>query len=668
MSFNKGKYQGYSDALKKKFDIRKVVNIRIRVFMAVVVLLAGILIYKTYDIMFVQADHFNALLVQYTAKTIKRNSMSGEFLDRNGDILVGNKAVNVITYTNEGDKIDTSEIAQKFVEYFDVEENINEYDMKLLWMELNPDIELLSEAELETFIEEEADDKTILNAKMEKITNEMLATITSKEKQAFIVKVIMDSTKIGETSTIVLDVTTEQIAYLNEHANVFTGFTHDTTWAREYNPLVHLNAIIGSISDIIFEKQGYYLESGYALNDKIGSYGLEYQYEDLIRGQKTEYVLNQNGVLEEVVQGRKGYDIKTTIDIGMQSFVENLLENQLKKHENDSRRYTNEELVMVVSDPNTGDILGMADIKRDEDGTYYNDAQGIFLSAFTPGSIVKPATVYMGLDTEVIKPGEVIVDAPMYIKGTPVRHSWKNLGALSDIQALQYSSNIYMFNIALRLAGASYVPNGPLNIADAEGTLAHMRSYYSQFGLGVNTLVDFPRESTGYKGILNNDGLVMELAIGQFDSYTPIEISQYVNTIANGGYRVKPRLVSEALNHDTKEVAYQNNVEILNTLENDMAIDRIRQGMRACVTSNNCGRLINASVPVAAKTGTAQVYDAKHKVDVVNSNLIAFAPYENPEISVVCLAPSAYVEGSTTIPNVCRDLTAEVIEYYMQNR
>lgn len=663
-------YSGSSDHLKKDFEIHKVVNFRIRIFMLILVGLVGLLVYRLYTLQIVQAEHFQDLLLKQQTANVTNPTMRGEFLDRNGEVIVSNKAVNSVTYSRPSGSTAAVQwdIALAFVRSFTVEDTLNEMDLKTLWLYLNENGNaLLTEAEQAQANQGDLSSTSVEALKYERITAEMIDSLTSDERKAFKIKVLMDSASSGQSVTILQDISNEDVAFLAENALLFPGFTFQTSWDREYTDRVQINSIIGSLSSIPYEKLDYYLAAGYSRNDNVGTFGLEYQYEELLSGVKTEYETASDGSLVQTNSGSKGNDLKTSIDLDLQEYVENAITNALTGAEGVEIRETLNQMHMVVSDPQTGDILAIAAIKRTSDGSYINDPQSVFLSAFPVGSVVKGATVYMGLDQGVIEPGEVFLDAPMYIQGTAARHSWRNLGNVSDLQALQLSSNVYMFHIAIRLGGTSYVQNGPLTFPNPEATFDLMRSYYSKFGLGVYTQVDFPREETGYKGVTSQSGAILEFAIGQFDSYTAIQLSQYINTLANGGYRLKPRLVIEALNHDTQTSVYQNNVEILSTVDNQEVLARVREGLRLCVVTNNCGALASKNFTSAAKTGTAQTYNSEFQQNVVNSTFIAFAPFETPKVSVACIAPDAYRDGLTGIANICRDVSAEVMDYYMNS-
>lgn len=99
-----------------------------------------------------------------------------------------------------------------------------------------------------------------------------------------------------------------------------------------------------------------------------------------------------------------------------------------------------------------------------------------------------------------------------------------------------------MFQVAMRMAGITYQKDGPLPARPEH--LQKMRNYYAQFGLGVKTGIDLPQESSGMQTHPKTvGGLLLDEAIGQYDTYTPLQVAQYMSTIANGGSRIQPRVV-----------------------------------------------------------------------------------------------------------------------------
>src|SRR5690606_38958785 len=117
---------------------------------------------------------------------------------------------------------------------------------------------------------------------------------------------------------------------------------------------------------------------------------------------------------------------------------------------------------------------------------------------------------------------------------------------LNDHTALVRSSNVYMYKIAIAIGDGQY-RRGQSLIIDKEKAFREMREHFSQFGLGIRTGLDLPGEQIGFRGSVEeaHGGNVLDFAIGQYDSYTPLQLAQYVSTIANGGYRMQPHIVKE---------------------------------------------------------------------------------------------------------------------------
>lgn len=242
---------------------------------------------------------------------------------------------------------------------------------------------------------------------------------------------------------------------------------------------------------------------------------------------------------------------------------------------------------VVMMNPKNGEVLSMAGkqfVNEDGETKIKDYALGTMTSSYEMGSTVKGATVLTGYQTDAIQPGSVLVDEPIKFKGTQVKKSWKTFGAINDLTALQRSSNVYMFKIAMSMAGVSYVPNGTLSVKEKD--FDTMRYYFSQFGLGVPTGIDLPNEVAGVKGMNGQAGKLLDLAIGQYDTYTPLQLAQYVSTIANGGYRMKPQILKEVRQPTTKpedigKVVQSVEPQILNRIDmNPDYIKRVQDGFK----------------------------------------------------------------------------------------
>src|SRR5699024_7218728 len=244
-----------------------------------------------------------------------------------------------------------------------------------------------------------------------------------------------------------------------------------------------------------------------------------------------------------------------------------------------------EDVLAIVMNPQTGEILGLSGQHYNkEKARYENTPHKVLYDAHRPGSSIKGATVLAGLDSGVIQPGETLYDSPIVINQTR-KGSYAQLGPVNDISALKRSSNVYMFYIALRLGGEHRYPfpNGSTPGFNFEG-IQTLRNSMNEFGLGVKTGIDFPFESTGYVGPKPHAGLLMDQSIGQYDTYTTLQLGQYVSTIANGGNRIQPTLVKEMrspskVDNELGAVYRVNHPKVLNELTMDKEyIERVQTG------------------------------------------------------------------------------------------
>ena len=248
---------------------------------------------------------------------------------------------------------------------------------------------------------------------------------------------------------------------------------------------------------------------------------------------------------------------------------------------------------------------------------------------------------------------------------------------MNDLDALERSSNVYMFKIALSLGGLKYYPGMGLSLGN--DTLQKLRNGYNQMGLGVLTGVDLPGETTGIANDPNNPGNILDLSIGQFDTYTPLQLAQYVSTIANGGYRIQPRMLKEIRNPSTDGETLGPLVEeiepkVLNRIDNtEEEINRIKEGFRRVYVGargSAASAFRDAPYTAAGKTGTAEVvyYDpekAKSGIDTLNLVHVGFAPYENPEVAYAVILP--WATTSSTVPRYYNNLIArEILDVYFE--
>lgn len=590
----------------------------------------------------------------------------GRMLDRNHHIIVDNLPLYSITYTppknvQADEKLKVAEKLSKYISMRDEKhfKKITESDKKDYWYLKNTEEALsrLTDKEKEE-LEPGEQYKTILK----RITEDEISNFSDDELEIIAIKREMDKAYALTPQVIKSeDVTIEEYSQVAEHLDELSGVNAMVDWERVQTEENILSGILGTITTqeqgIPLEREDYFLTRGYNRNDRVGKSGLEQQYEELLRGRKEQVqytTTKSNQVIDQdiLVEGKPGKDLVLTIDLEYQKRLDDFVKAEMKKEL--GRNPHMEDALVVVLNPKTGEILALTGQHYNrKEGKFQNAAYKTLYDAHRPGSTVKGATVLAGYQSGVISPGEQLYDAPIKIASTPQKSSWKNMGWVNDYTALQESSNVYMFYTALRMGGFYGNPNGrPVSInADA---FQEIRNYFHQFGLGSNTGIDFPYESTGYvgksyQGMQGLAGFIMDYSIGQYDTYTPMQMAQYVSTIANDGYRVRPHLLKEAREpsadgENLGPVYLANNTEVLNRIQmSDSEIKRVQEGFRRAYSNGTAASVFrNKPYKPAGKTGTAEnekYVDGKKIANTSNVALVGYAPYDDPEVAFAVIIP-----------------------------
>ena len=207
--------------------------------------------------------------------------------------------------------------------------------------------------------------------------------------------------------------------------------------------------------------------------------------------------------------------------------------------------------------------------KKLVNGNIIDDTTSLLTSPITPGSVVKGASMLVGYNTGVIHIGERLLDECVKVAGVAEKCSFRTLGTIDDITALAKSSNVYQFKIALRVNGQEYYRNMKMNFN--QKAFDTYRKMYHSFGLGVKTEIDLPVESLGYTSKDKAAGNLLDFVMGQYETYTPIQLSQYISTIANSGERLQPHLLKEvhssSSNDQIGELEFKVEKKVLNKID-----------------------------------------------------------------------------------------------------
>lgn len=651
---------------------------RLNVMLIGIFVLFAILILRLSYLQLVQGDMFSDL-VNATETTIVEESVPrGLIVDSEGELMVSNEALPAIFYTRGQDTSgeDMVQTAQNLAKYIAIDfEDVSDRDLQDYFVAANTDVinDRLTDDEAAA-----ADDE-IYAIQVSKVTDDDLNGLSDQDKEAAVIFAKMNAASSLSTVMIKNDgVTTEEMAVVAEHSAELPGVNVTTDWKRTYPQDSLLRSLLGSVSSteegIPSDQQDFYLAKGYALNDRVGVSYIEEQYEADLRGSKTTYEteVSQDGEIinsEQTYAGEMGNTVQLTIDSEYQAELEAYATQYLE----DATTEANNSIYIVASDPDTGAIYALVGKKKNSDGEIVDDALGTINSVFVSGSVVKPATISAGYGEGLLEVGSdnEITDEPLYFSGTPVKASWwftsgndSTPRILTDKQAIAQSSNVYMIKLAMAMGGVNYYePYMDLSELDTDAVYDTLRDYYAEFGLGVSTGIDLENESTGLIGADTGDpGNALDLSFGQFDTYSPIQLNQYISTIANGGTRYALHVLDKILAPTEDEetagdgaTVYEYEPTVLNELSiTDEMLAEVQEGIWSVIhTSTGLGNAIFANFPieVAGKSGTATVSDT-----LENSTWAGWAPYDDPEIAVSIVipgtTPDVSVSAQAAAPNV----------------
>lgn len=613
----------------------------------------------------------------------------GRIYDRNYNVIVDNVGVNLISYKRESGMTTKDEvsIAYKLAEKLDVDYSaLTDTELRKFWI-INNEEEAdkkITEEEKELYERRKLKATEIEALKIKRITLDELSAYGDVDKEAAYIYYLMNNGYYYDEKTIKEGATDEEYAYVAQNLNDLKGVSISTSWQRSYPYGDTLRQILGNVSSsktgIPEELKSEYLNKGYSLNDRVGLSYLEYQYEDVLKGTKDEYEV-KNGVKELVKKGSRGNDIVLSIDINLQLELEKVIEEELIKTKKEANTAYYDHTSVVITDPKTGEILAMASkqITSTSDGYKISDyTTNILTGSDTPGSIVKGASMLVGYKTGNLKIGDVFYDKCIKFKNTPQKCSWStSLGALNDVTALEYSSNSYQFQLALKVAGVNYYYDMPIKIDDS--ALNTYRKIFNELGLGVKSGIDLPFETEGYKGKTSNAGLLLNYSIGQYDTYSVLQLSSYVNTVINNGERLKLNLLKEVMEATDSEelgkVKSSYEKQVLNTVDIDKVyFERVKEGFQS-VMSGFLGRgYMGDSPKPAGKTGTSESFydadlDGKVDTETYSKSFIGYAPYDDPVMSIVAISPHvSYKNGVTTYTsNVNKRIVSRICNIFFEN-
>lgn len=676
----------------RKFNSHSI-PIRLNLLFAIVILLFLTIIGRLLYMQVLHKDFYENKLASASQTRVTMGSARGEIYDATGKPLVQNTVKQVVSFTrsNKMTAADLKDISKKLLTYVTVTSpELTDRQMADYYLAdaeaYKKTVEALPKDKRFDSDGNQLSEAQLYNNAAESITSDQLNYSEDEKKVIYLFNQLnaVGNFATGNIQTDPLSDT--QVAVIASASKELPGISISTSWDRKILE-TSLSSIVGTVSS---EKSGLpaeevdtYLKKGYSLNDRVGTSYLEKQYEEVLQGKRTvkEIHLDKHGDMESVEnieEGSKGKNIKLTIDLAFQDSVDSLLKSYFNSElANGGAKYS-EGVYAVALNPKTGAVLAMSGMKHNlETGDLTPDSLGTVTNVFVPGSVVKAATISSGWENGVLSGNQTLTDQPIVFQGSAPINSWYTpyYGSfpVTAVEALEYSSNAYMVQTALGMMGQTYQPEMTVKTNQLESAMGKLRATFSEYGLGATTGIDLPDESTGFIPQKFDLANYLTNAFGQFDNYTPMQLAQYVATIANNGVRLAPHIVEGIYDNNDKgglgeliQAINTKEINKVNISESDMAI--LHQGFYQVSHGTSpltTGRAFSdgATVSISGKTGTAESYVAGGQKEANNTNAVAYAPTENPQIAVAVVFP----HNTNLTKNVGPAIARDIINLYNQH-
>ena len=679
----------------RKFNSHSI-PIRLNLLFSIVILLFMTIIGRLLYMQVLNKDFYEKKLASASQTKVTTSSARGEIYDASGKPLVENTLKQVVSFTrsNKMTAKDLKEIASQLLGYVSITSpNLTERQLADYYL-ADPEIykqtveALPSEKRLDSD-GNRLSESELYNNVVDSVQTSQLNYTEDEKKEVYLFSQLNAVGNFATGSIVTDSLTDTQIALIASASKKLPGISISTSWERKVLE-TSLSSIIGSVSSekagLPAEEADAYLKKGYSLNDRVGTSYLEKQYEETLQGKRSvkEIHLDKYGNMESVENiedGTKGNNIKLTIDLSFQDSVDALLKSYFNSELGNGGAKYSEGVYAVALNPKTGAVLSMSGIKHDlKTGELTSDSLGTITDVFVPGSVVKAATISSGWENGVLSGNQTLTDQSIIFQGSPPINSWYTASSgpmpITAVQALEYSSNTYMVQTALGIMGLTYQPNMIAAIGNLGSAMGKLRSTFGEYGLGSATGIDLPDESTGFIPKDYDLANYITNSFGQFDNYTPMQLAQYVATIANNGVRVAPRIVEGIYGNNDKgglgdliQQLKPTEMNKVNISDSDMSI--LQQGFYQVAHGTSgltTGRAFSngALVSISGKTGTAESYVADGQ-QATNTNAVAYAPSDNPQIAVAVVFPHNTNLTNGVGPSIARDIINLYQKYHPMN-
>ncbi|MFH1837425.1 MAG: penicillin-binding transpeptidase domain-containing protein [Candidatus Omnitrophota bacterium] len=395
---------------------------------------------------------------------------------------------------------------------------------------------------------------------------------------------------------------------------------------------------------------------GVAGTDNTGLEGLELLYNNKLKGEPGEKRLLRDAKRRTVffnkegsIPPKNGSNIILTIDSVIQFIAEEELSVMAEK-------YTPESASVIVIDPETGKILAMAnypdyDLNDSRNALKENMKNCAVTDMYEPGSVFKIITAGAALNENVIGlDDKIYCENGNYKVGGRVLHDYHKYGELTFRDVIVKSSNIGTVKVAQKL--------GKNKLYD----------YIKKFGFGERTGIGLPGEVSGINrpsGIWSKSDITT-IPMGQGIAVTSIQMVSAINTIANGGYLMRPYIVDKIITWEG-DIDTEIRPEVKRKVLNPETCDKMREILKKVITDGTGKRARSKKYEFCGKTGTAQMVDPSggYYDNKYYATFVGFAPADDPVVSIVVVVrdPKKAHFGGTVSAPVFKNIAERVLQY-----
>ena len=683
---------------KGKYNI----NLRFNILTVLTYLVGIVLIAQLFNLQIVHGAEYREQSNTRLTRESTLEAARGSILDKTGNTLVtSSMKFDLELYKS---KIDTQTLNQAIWNIVQVLEKYGVSYVDSFPIKINPIEFTIADEELANWkknndLAENITAEEALNAFKEKYDIESNNIEQIRKIIAIRYAIVQNGYSSTKALKIASDIPREAVAEFSENGDKFPGINIVVQPQREYSKGSLASHILGYASQISSDEYASRKDT-YDQNDIIGKTGIEYVFEEYLRGKNgtkqidmaVDGTITAEYISEEAVAGA---DVVLTIDSNLQKITEDALAANIQKIASGGfgKVYDAKAGSCVVMNVNTGEVLAMANYPNytpsefvggisNENWAKYRDNEAKPLvdrsiqNSYSPGSTFKMITAIAGLESGVINLNTTINDVGQYRKYSDYQpkcwvftdygrgHGWLNVSG-----AIEKSCNYFFYETADRMG------------------IDNLVKYAKYFGLGGKTGIELPGETAGvlssketkqklYPNEVWGPGDTLQSAIGQlYNEFSPLQMARYISMLANGGHKIDVSIVKTIRKSDGTEASRDEINKFVNAKlglqeeeSEDLQINQnylkaILEGMKS-VTTDTEGtayvRFKDFNISVGGKTGSAEAPN-----DQVHAWFVGFAPFENPEIAIVVMVENGG-HGNYTA-EVVRDIMAEYFGMNTQN-